>query len=153
MEGVLRVAVGRNLRRVRRELGFSSQEAFGAHLNWHRTFVGALERGERNITLGTVERLCEQIGVHPLDLLWDQEGVGVTMGDDGRARFVERATPRPIRPRAAPKAGETAPPAATSPPAIAADRDPKAPGTKGGDPSPDAAPKKPIERRPRPRPD
>lgn len=48
-----------------------SQESFGEHVGWHRTFVGAVERGERNLTLRTVERLAAQLKVHPLALLFD----------------------------------------------------------------------------------
>jgi len=48
-----------------------SQESFGEHVGWHRTFVGAVERGERNLTLRTVERLAQQLSVHPLALLFD----------------------------------------------------------------------------------
>ena len=70
MEGALQVVVGENLRRLRRQMGFS-QESFGEHVGWHRTFVGAVERGERNLTLRTVERLATQLNVHPLALLFD----------------------------------------------------------------------------------
>ena len=78
VEGDLQAIVGANLRRLRKEAGFS-QESFGQHIGWHRTFVGAVERGERNLTLRTVERLCQQLGVHPFDLLWDRSGVGVKL--------------------------------------------------------------------------
>jgi transcriptional regulator with XRE-family HTH domain len=70
MEGQLQTVVGSNLRRLRRQLGYS-QESFGEHVGWHRTFVGAVERGERNLTLRTVERLAAQLDVHPLALLFD----------------------------------------------------------------------------------
>src|SRR6478609_9464717 len=70
MEGELQLVVGLNLRRLRRQMGHS-QESFGEHVGWHRTFVGAVERGERNLTLRTVERLAQQLGVHPLALLFD----------------------------------------------------------------------------------
>jgi transcriptional regulator with XRE-family HTH domain len=70
MEGALQIVVGQNLRRLRRQMGFS-QESFGEHVGWHRTFVGAVERGERNLTLRTVERLATQLNVHPLALLFD----------------------------------------------------------------------------------
>lgn len=70
MEGEMQVVVGENLRRLRKQLGFS-QESFGEHVGWHRTFVGAVERGERNLTLRTVERLANQLEVHPLALLFD----------------------------------------------------------------------------------
>ena len=70
MEGDLQHIVGDNLRRLRRQMGYS-QESFGEHVGWHRTFVGAVERGERNLTLRTVERLAQQLCVHPLALLFD----------------------------------------------------------------------------------
>lgn len=70
MEGDLQVVVGENLRRLRKHMGHS-QETFGEHVGWHRTFVGAVERGERNLTLRTVERLALQLEVHPLALLFD----------------------------------------------------------------------------------
>lgn len=46
-----------------------SQEAFADFLGLHRTYVGGLERGERNLSLRSVERLAERIGVPPLHLL------------------------------------------------------------------------------------
>lgn len=70
MEGELQKIVGDNLRRLRRKMGYS-QESFGDYVGWHRTFVGAVERGERNLTLRTVERLARQLHVHPLALLFD----------------------------------------------------------------------------------
>ena len=107
MEGALQAAFGRNVRRVRRARG-ESQEAFGDLLGWHRTFVGAVERGERNLTLKTVERMSDQLGVNPLDLLWDQENIGVTLAPDGRTMFVPRSRPRVIRPPAEGDAGPIA---------------------------------------------
>jgi transcriptional regulator with XRE-family HTH domain len=46
-----------------------SQEAFADHLGVHRTYMGDVERGERNLTLRTLERLAQQLGLDPLDLL------------------------------------------------------------------------------------
>jgi transcriptional regulator with XRE-family HTH domain len=46
-----------------------SQEAFADVLGIHRTYMGGLERGERNITLKTVERIALALGVDPADLL------------------------------------------------------------------------------------
>ncbi|QPR40771.1 helix-turn-helix domain-containing protein [Brevibacterium casei] len=68
MEGELQRVVGENLRRHRLRLGLS-QEAFAERLGVHRTYMGGVERGERNLTLKTVERLAETIGVQPLSLL------------------------------------------------------------------------------------
>lgn len=54
--------LGANLRSLRRSEGLS-QEAFADRLGVHRTYMGGLERGERNVTLRTVERLAERLGV------------------------------------------------------------------------------------------
>lgn len=68
MEGDLQRTVGRNLRayRVARAL---SQEAFADVLGVHRTYMGGLERGERNLTLKSLERIAERLGMAPLELL------------------------------------------------------------------------------------
>lgn len=68
MEGDLQRRVGENLRvyRLSRSL---SQEAFADVLGLHRTYVGGLERGERNLTLKAVERIAEAIKVQPEELL------------------------------------------------------------------------------------
>lgn len=67
-EGDLQRRVGENLRRLRRERGLS-QEAFADAIGYHRTYVGGVERGERNLTLRTVERLAAVLEVDPADLL------------------------------------------------------------------------------------
>jgi len=68
MEGALQRQLGRSLRAHRKAKGLS-QEGFAEAAGVHRTFMGALERGERNVTLQTVERLADRLGVDPLDLL------------------------------------------------------------------------------------
>lgn len=57
-----------NLRRYRREHGLS-QESFADLLGYHRTYVGGIERGERNLSLKSVGRLAEAINLDPLTLL------------------------------------------------------------------------------------
>lgn len=68
MEGDLQRTVGRNLRAFREARGLS-QEAFAEVLGVHRTYMGGVERGERNLTLKSVERLAGRIEVDPLSLL------------------------------------------------------------------------------------
>jgi transcriptional regulator with XRE-family HTH domain len=73
VEGDLQRTVGRNLRRHREARGLS-QEAFAAEvLKVHRTRAGAIERGERNLTLQTVERIADRLGLDPLDLFAPQK--------------------------------------------------------------------------------
>ena len=68
MEGDLQKTVGRNVRAWREERGIS-QEGLADVLGVHRTYVGGIERGERNLSLRSVERLADALGVVPLDLL------------------------------------------------------------------------------------
>lgn len=67
-EGDLQKAVGANLRAYRLERGLS-QEKFADVLGVHRTYMGGLERGERNLTLRSVERIAGRLRVDPLALM------------------------------------------------------------------------------------
>jgi transcriptional regulator with XRE-family HTH domain len=68
MEGDLQRNVGRNLRDYREARGLS-QEAFADVVGVHRTYMGSVERGERNLTLRSVERFADRLGIEPVDLL------------------------------------------------------------------------------------
>lgn len=72
VEGELQRVVGRNLRTYRVARGLS-QEQFADVLGVHRTYMGGVERGERNLTLRSVERLAERMGVDAASLLADPE--------------------------------------------------------------------------------
>ena len=68
MEGELQRTLGENVCVYRTARGMS-QEALAHSLGFHRTYVGAIERGEKNLTLRTIERLAERLDVDPLTLL------------------------------------------------------------------------------------
>jgi transcriptional regulator with XRE-family HTH domain len=68
MEGELQAALGRNLRTFR-EAEELSQEAFAARLGYHRTYWAGIERGERNLTLRSVEKIAAKLKIEPLLLL------------------------------------------------------------------------------------
>lgn len=57
-----------NLRRLREGLGLS-QEALADRASLHRTYVGSVERGERNISIDNIERLAHALGVSAASLL------------------------------------------------------------------------------------
>jgi transcriptional regulator with XRE-family HTH domain len=55
-----RKVFGRNLRMRREALGVS-QEALAHTANLHRTYIGSVERGERNVSIDNMERLAEAV--------------------------------------------------------------------------------------------
>jgi transcriptional regulator with XRE-family HTH domain len=63
-----RERLARHLRRLRGERGLS-QEALADLAALHRTYVGSIERRERNVSLDNVERLAAALGVDICDLL------------------------------------------------------------------------------------
>jgi transcriptional regulator with XRE-family HTH domain len=68
VEGDLQRIAGSNIRAIRKQRGVS-QEQLADALGVHRTYMGGVERGERNLTLRSLERLAERMGVDPVSLL------------------------------------------------------------------------------------
>lgn len=69
----LNLRLARNLRRLRQERGFSQEEA-AEKCGLHRTYIGAIERGERNITLNTLQEVASAFRMDPLLLLAEDGG-------------------------------------------------------------------------------
>lgn len=66
--GGLHQVIADNVRRHRKARKGLSQEKLAALCGYHRTYVGMIERGERNITIATLEALAGALGVEPLQL-------------------------------------------------------------------------------------
>jgi len=49
-----------------------SQEGLADLCNLHRTYIGSVERGERNVTLSTLEALASALGVQVPELLYER---------------------------------------------------------------------------------
>ena len=56
------VRFGHHLREIRKQKGYS-QESFADHAEVHRTYLGGLERGERNPTLTVLVKLAVALNV------------------------------------------------------------------------------------------
>jgi transcriptional regulator with XRE-family HTH domain len=61
-------ALGEAIRAARLEQGFS-QEAFAAHVALDRSYYGAIERGAFNVTLGTLLKITDGLGMRVGKLL------------------------------------------------------------------------------------
>jgi transcriptional regulator with XRE-family HTH domain len=69
-EEKLLASLGAAIRKRRMALEVS-QEAFADSIGMHRAYYSAIERGERNLTLGTLHRVAEGLGVRMWDLMRD----------------------------------------------------------------------------------
>lgn len=57
-----------NVRRLRAERGMS-QEQLAEAAGVHRTYIGMLERGEKNVTIYNIQRIAMALDVAPSTLL------------------------------------------------------------------------------------
>lgn len=71
------VEFGSRVRRQRQALGWS-QEKLAEAVGLHHTYVGSVERGERNVSLRNILRLAEALRVSPGVLL---DGLPTTGSD------------------------------------------------------------------------
>jgi transcriptional regulator with XRE-family HTH domain len=62
------IFLGQKVRKEREKMGVS-QEQFGKKAKVHRTYVGMIERGEKNITIHNLRKFADALGVHVKDLL------------------------------------------------------------------------------------
>ncbi len=62
------IFIGKNIRGKRERKGIS-QEQLGELAKVHRTYVGMVERGEKNITIFNLQRFAQALGVQVKDLI------------------------------------------------------------------------------------
>lgn len=72
-EEVLAKRFGALIRQLRLEKGYS-QEEFAFRVNLHQTYVSSVERGERNVTIGTAHRIAVALDTALSDIFVELEG-------------------------------------------------------------------------------
>lgn len=68
MVGDLQRVVGRNLR-ARRQTQKLTQEDFAEAIGVHRSYLGEIEHGKRNISLQRLERIADELNIEARTLL------------------------------------------------------------------------------------
>jgi transcriptional regulator with XRE-family HTH domain len=61
-ELALQRALGERIRELRKKAGYS-QEGFADAAGVHRTYMGTLERGEANVSLGNLHKISKALGI------------------------------------------------------------------------------------------
>ena len=61
------IQFGNKVREIRKEKGFS-QEELAHRANLHRTYIGMIERAEKNITLLNIEKIANALEVNIKEL-------------------------------------------------------------------------------------
>lgn len=77
-------ALGRAVREFRLGGGIS-QEDLADRARLHRTYVGGIERGERNVSFGNLIKLASALGVRPSELLARCESLSSASGRETSA--------------------------------------------------------------------
>lgn len=60
--------LGENIRRLRKAKSLS-QEQLADYAGIHRTYIGAVERGERNVSLDNIVAIARALGVSASELM------------------------------------------------------------------------------------
>ena len=70
-DGGVQAAFGRRVRTLRKREGLS-QEQLAFRCGLDRTYVGGVERGERNISIVNIEKIARALGLSLRDLFDDE---------------------------------------------------------------------------------
>ena len=64
----LRHVLAKNIRTIRNNLNYN-QETLAEEAGLHRTYIGSVERSERNISIDNIEKIAHALGVPAFELL------------------------------------------------------------------------------------
>ena len=74
MNEKLRNIVANNIRKYRKKMNIS-QEELAERAGLHRTYIGGVERGERNITLDSLQTIANALSIAPVELIVEKADV------------------------------------------------------------------------------
>ncbi len=64
---ILNQLMGLKIKEIRNSLSLS-QEEFAEKVGLHRTYIGQVERAEKNITLKNINKICYSLKIDPKEL-------------------------------------------------------------------------------------
>ena len=67
----LRIILSENIKRIRKALGYS-QEELADRCGLHRTYIGSVERAERNVSVDNIGKIAAALNVKPATLLSEE---------------------------------------------------------------------------------
>ena len=88
----IRKVFAKNMRAYRKKAGLT-QETLGNLSGLHRTYIGGIEQGRRNVSLKNVGRIAEALGVSPMRLFIEFDGHGVPVFDSPSDDLAESGAP------------------------------------------------------------
>ena len=68
MDKDILIKFGKKVRQERTKRGYS-QESFADKVGMHRTYIGMIERAEKNITLTNINKIAKALGMKLSELL------------------------------------------------------------------------------------
>ena len=72
MKSDIKNIVGENIRKCRQNLGLS-QEELATKAKLHRTYIGGVERGERNITIESLNRITDALNINIEEVFHEED--------------------------------------------------------------------------------
>jgi transcriptional regulator with XRE-family HTH domain len=84
--------LGERIRELRKKAGYS-QESFADAAGVHRTYMGTLERGEANVSLGNLHKISKALGITLSELFKTVEKRAEGFSKD-EAQRVEKRRPK-----------------------------------------------------------
>ncbi|AJE50213.1 helix-turn-helix transcriptional regulator [Paenibacillus polymyxa] len=92
--------VGARIRALRKEKGLS-QESLGEKGGFHFSYIGQIERGEKNVSLINIAKIADALDVNLIQLFaYVNEDIKVTKHEDGIQEIVnilQKTSPEKVR--------------------------------------------------------